>query len=72
MFALNPELAGDGMNVIRTLAEENMTMVMVICEMGVAGHRASFMDHRVIAEDESPDDVQTCMETALAALSASL
>ncbi len=57
MFALNPELAGDGMNVIRTLAEENMTMVMVICEMGVAGHRASFMDHRVIAEDESPDDV---------------
>lgn len=34
-FALDPGLAGDGMTVVPTLAEKNVTMVLVTREMGV-------------------------------------
>jgi polar amino acid transport system ATP-binding protein len=58
--ALDPELTGEVLSVIRSLAEEHMTMVIVTHEMEFAYQVADyiyFMDGGVIVEQGAPDDV---------------
>ena len=58
--ALDPELVGDVLNVMRSLAEEGMTMIVVTHEMGFAreaGDSLVFMDGGYIVEAGSPRDV---------------
>ncbi len=58
--ALDPELTGEVLKVIRSLAEEHMTMVIVTHEMAFAravADRVIFMDGGVIVEEGCPDDV---------------
>lgn len=58
--ALDPELTGEVLKVIRSLAEEHMTMVIVTHEMAFAravADRVVFMDGGVIVEEGRPDDV---------------
>ena len=55
--ALDPELVGEVLNVMRDLANERMTMVIVIYEMKFAediGDRVIFMDKGVIVEEGHP------------------
>ncbi len=57
--ALDPELVGEVLQVMRSLAEEGMTMVVVTHEMGFArkvADRVIFMDRGEIVEDTSKDD----------------
>ena len=52
--ALDPELVGEVLDVMRALAKEGMTMIVVTHEMGFArdvGDRVVFMDGGVIAEE---------------------
>ena len=58
--ALDPELAGEVLDVMRTLAEDGMTMVVVTHEMGFArqvADRVVFMDGGVIVEQGPPEQV---------------
>lgn len=58
--ALDPELTGEVLKVIRSLADGHMTMVVVTHEMGFAkdvSDRVIFMDDGVIAEQGTPDEV---------------
>lgn len=58
--ALDPELTGEILKVIRSLAEEKMTMVIVTHEMSFArdvADRVIFMDGGVIVEEGTPDEV---------------
>lgn len=58
--ALDPEMVGEVLDVMKTLAAEGMTMVVVTHEMGFArevGTRLFFMDQGVIAEEGNPRDV---------------
>lgn len=58
--ALDPELTGEILKVIRSLAEEHMTMVIVTHEMSFArevADRVIFMDGGVIVEEGKPEDV---------------
>ncbi len=58
--ALDPELTLEVLKVIRQLAEEKMTMVIVTHEMAFArdvSDRIIFMDDGVIAADGTPDEV---------------
>ena len=58
--ALDPEISGEVLSAIRSLAEQNMTMVIVTHEMGFArevSSRVIFMDGGVIAEEGSPEAV---------------
>ena len=58
--ALDPELTGEILKVIRSLAEENMTMVIVTHEMAFArdvADRVIFMDGGVIVEQGNPKEV---------------
>lgn len=51
--ALDPELVGDVLDVMRSLADEGMTMLVVTHEMGFArdvADRVLFLDHGVIVE----------------------
>src|SRR5205807_2721120 len=46
--SLDPELTGEVLNVMRALAADGMTMVVVSHEIGFAasvGHRIAFLDH---------------------------
>jgi polar amino acid transport system ATP-binding protein len=55
--ALDPELVGEVLEVIRSLADEGMTMLVVTHEMQFArdvGTRVLFMDSGRVLEDESP------------------
>jgi polar amino acid transport system ATP-binding protein len=55
--ALDPELVGEVLEVIRSLAEEGMTMLVVTHEMQFArevGTRVLFMDSGRVLEDASP------------------
>jgi polar amino acid transport system ATP-binding protein len=55
--ALDPELVGEVLGVMRDLAARGMTMVVVTHEMGFARQvcdRVVFMDQGVIAEEGSP------------------
>ncbi len=58
--ALDPELVGEVLQVMRTLADEGMTMLVVTHEMGFArevGSRLIFMDGGHIVEEGNPRDV---------------
>ncbi len=60
--ALDPELVGDVLDVMRTLATEGMTMMVVTHEMGFArevGDKLVFMDGGVIVEEGDPAEVLT-------------
>jgi len=58
--ALDPELTGEILRVIRSLAEEKMTMVIVTHEMAFArdvADRIIFMDEGIILEEGTPEEV---------------
>ncbi|WP_320782392.1 amino acid ABC transporter ATP-binding protein [Streptomyces sp. CRN 30] len=58
--ALDPELVGDVLAVMRSLAREGMTMMVVTHEMSFArevADRVIFMDGGVVVEDGTPDQV---------------
>jgi polar amino acid transport system ATP-binding protein len=58
--ALDPELIGEVLDVMRSLANEGMTMMVVTHEMGFAkqvADRVVFMDGGVIVEEGPPHDV---------------
>jgi polar amino acid transport system ATP-binding protein len=58
--ALDPELTAEVLKVIRRLAEEKMTMVIVTHEMNFAravADRVIFMDGGVIIEQGNPDEI---------------
>ena len=56
--ALDPEMIGEVLDVMQTLAKEGMTMVVVSHEMGFArevADRVIFMDNGAIVEQGTPD-----------------
>ncbi|BCU82996.1 glutamine transport ATP-binding protein GlnQ [Polycladomyces abyssicola] len=56
--ALDPEMIGEVLDVMRTLAKEGMTMVVVTHEMGFArevADRVIFMDEGRILEESEPE-----------------
>lgn len=56
--ALDPEMIGEVLDVMKTLAREGMTMVVVTHEMGFArevADRVIFMDEGKIVEEGSPE-----------------
>jgi polar amino acid transport system ATP-binding protein len=56
--ALDPEMIGEVLDVMKTLAKEGMTMVVVTHEMGFArevADRVIFMDEGAIMEDGTPE-----------------
>jgi polar amino acid transport system ATP-binding protein len=56
--ALDPEMVGEVLAVMQTLAEEGMTMVVVTHEMGFARHvgdRVLFLDEGVVVEEGAPE-----------------
>ncbi|MBP2662102.1 MAG: glnQ 3 [Firmicutes bacterium] len=58
--ALDPEMIKEVLDVMKTLANEGMTMAVVTHEMGFArevGDRVIFMDEGRIVEEGLPDDV---------------
>lgn len=58
--ALDPELVRDVLSVMKNLAAEGMTMIVVTHEMGFArdvADRVIFMDGGVIVEEGTPDEV---------------
>ena len=58
--ALDPEMVGEVLDVMKSLAEKGMTMVVVTHEMGFArevSNRVLFLDDGVIAEDGTPEEV---------------
>ena len=60
--ALDPELVGDVLDVMRSLAEDGMTMIVVTHEMGFArevGDTVVFMDGGVVVEAGDPKVVLT-------------
>lgn len=58
--ALDPEMVGEVLDVIRSLAKEGRTMVIVTHEMGFArqvGDRVLFMDQGQLIEEGTPEDL---------------
>jgi len=58
--ALDPEITAEILRVLRQLAEEKMTMVIVTHEIGFArkvADRVVFMDQGVVVEEGRPEDV---------------
>jgi polar amino acid transport system ATP-binding protein len=58
--ALDPELVGEVLGVMRSLAEEGTTMIVVTHEMSFArgvADRVVFMDQGVVVEEGAPNDV---------------
>ncbi len=58
--SLDPELVGEVLTVIRDLAQENITMLIVTHEMGFArdvSDRVFFMDHGKIISDTLPEKI---------------
>ena len=58
--ALDPEMVGEVLKVMKELAQEGMTMVVVTHEMGFArevSDRVIFMDGGYIVEEGTPDEV---------------
>lgn len=56
--ALDPEMIGEVLDVMKSLAKEGMTMVCVTHEMGFArevAHRVIFMDEGAIVEEGTPE-----------------
>lgn len=60
--ALDPEMVGEVLEVMKSLAKEGMTMVVVTHEMGFArevGTRVIFMDGGNICEENTPENIFT-------------
>jgi ABC-type polar amino acid transport system ATPase subunit len=60
--ALDPEMVKEVLDVMKQLAKEGMTMVVVTHEMGFArevGDRVLFMDQGLIVEEGTPEQVFT-------------
>lgn len=60
--ALDPEITNEVLKVIKSLAEENMTMIIVTHEMAFARNvsdKIIFMDKGVVEEEGSPEDIMT-------------
>ena len=58
--ALDPEMVGEVLDVMKSLAKQGMTMVVVTHEMGFArevSNRVIFLDDGKIAEEGAPADV---------------
>lgn len=58
--ALDPELVGEVLSVIKTIAQEGITMVIVTHEMSFAkevSDRVLFMDGGIIVEEGSPLEI---------------
>lgn len=58
--ALDPEMVGEVLNVMKTLAQDGMTMVIVTHEMGFAAEVADkviFMEGGYIVEEGTPEEV---------------
>ena len=58
--ALDPEMVGEVLDVMKTLAKKGLTMVVVTHEMGFArevSNRVLFLDDGVIAEEGTPDEI---------------
>jgi L-cystine transport system ATP-binding protein len=58
--ALDPELVGEVLAVIKTIASEGVTMIVVTHEMGFArevSNHVVFMDGGVIVEQGTPADI---------------
>lgn len=58
--ALDPELVGEVLNVMKSLAQEGMTMLIVTHEMGFAAEvsdRVVFMDGGYVVEQGAPDEI---------------
>lgn len=63
--ALDPELVGEVLNVMRSLADEGMTMVVVTHEIGFAREVADqivFMDGGVVVEQGGPEIIDNPQE----------
>ncbi len=57
--ALDPEMIGEVLDVMTSLAKEGMTMIVVTHEMGFArevADRIIFMDHGAIVEEGTPEE----------------
>ncbi|MGH8911909.1 MAG: amino acid ABC transporter ATP-binding protein [Acidimicrobiia bacterium] len=60
--ALDPELVGEVLDVMRSLADDGMTMMVVTHEMGFArevADRVMFMDEGVVVEEGPPTQLLT-------------
>ena len=58
--ALDPEMVGEVLNVMQTLAQEGMTMLVVTHEMAFArdvSNRVVYMNQGVICEEGSPEQI---------------
>lgn len=58
--ALDPEMVKEVLNVIKSLAQSKMTIVIVTHEMGFAkevADRVMFMDEGIIMEEGTPDEI---------------
>ena len=58
--ALDPEMVGEVLDVMKTLAKKGLTMVVVTHEMGFArevSNRVLFLDDGVIAEEGTPEEI---------------
>jgi len=58
--ALDPEMVGEVLDVMKSLAKKGMTMVVVTHEMGFArevSNRVIFLDDGVIAEEGTPEEI---------------
>ena len=58
--SLDPEMVGEVLDVMKQLAHEGMTMIVVTHEMGFArevGTRVLFMDFGKIVEENSPEEL---------------
>jgi polar amino acid transport system ATP-binding protein len=58
--ALDPEMVGEVLEVMKELANEDMTMVVVTHEMGFArevGSKVLFLEDGIIMEEGSPDEI---------------
>ena len=58
--ALDPEMVGEVLKVMKSLAESGLTMLVVTHEMGFArdiSDRIVFMDDGIILEDGTPDEI---------------
>ncbi len=57
--ALDPEMVGEVLDLMKSLAEEGMTMIIVTHEMGFAkevANRVLFIDEGMIMEEGAPDE----------------
>ncbi len=58
--ALDPEMVGEVLEVMKSLAKSGLTMIVVTHEMGFArdvSSRVIFMDGGIILEDSTPDEI---------------